>query len=50
LAYYLSMKKAPERTQMLKIAYEEEFERAAGEDRDRAGLSLTPVQNYYRVV
>jgi hypothetical protein len=50
LAYYLSMKKAPERTQMLKVAYEEEFERAAGEDRDRAGLKLTPVQNFYRVV
>ena len=50
LAYYLSMKKAPERTQMLRAAYEEEFDRAAGEDRDRAGLRLTPVQNFYRVV
>jgi hypothetical protein len=50
LAYYLSMKKAPERTQMLRAAYEEEFDRAAGEDRDRAALKLTPVQNFYRVV
>jgi hypothetical protein len=50
LAYYLSMKKAPERTQMLRAAYEEEFDRASGEDRDRAGLRLTPVQNFYRVV
>jgi len=50
LAYYLSMKKAPERTQMLRASYEEEFERAAGEDRDRAALKLTPVQNFYRVV
>ena len=50
LAYYLSLKKAPERTQMLRASYEEEFERAAGEDRDRAGLKLTPVQNFYRVV
>jgi phage-related protein len=50
LAYYLSLKKAPDRTQMLRAAYEEEFERAAGEDRDRAGLKLTPVQNFYRVV
>jgi phage-related protein len=50
LAYYLSLKKAPDRTQMLRAAYEEEFERAAGEDRDRAGLRLTPVQNFYRVV
>jgi hypothetical protein len=50
LAYYLSLKKAPDRTQMLRAAYEEEFERAAGEDRDRAGLKLTPSQNFYRVV
>ena len=50
LAYYISLKKAPERTQMLRASYEEEFERAAGEDRDRAGLKLTPVQNFYRVV
>jgi phage-related protein len=50
LAYYISLKKAPERTQMLRASYEEEFERAAGEDRDRAGLRLTPVQNFYRVV
>lgn len=50
LAYYISLKKAPERTQMLRASYEEEFQRAAGEDRDRAGLKLTPVQNFYRVV
>jgi len=50
LAYYIAMKKAPERVQLLKAVYEEEFERAAGEDRDRASLSLTPVQNFYRVV
>lgn len=50
LAYYIAMKKAPERVQLLKAVYEEEFERAAAEDRDRASLSLTPVQNYYRVV
>lgn len=50
LAYYLSIKKAPERVQLLKAVYEEEFERAAGEDRDRASLRLSPVQNYYRVV
>jgi hypothetical protein len=50
LAYYIAMKKAPDRVQLLKAVYEEEFERAAGEDRDRASLSLTPVQNFYRVV
>jgi hypothetical protein len=50
LAYYLSMKKAPERTQMLKAMYDEEFIRAASEDRDRASLNLTPGRSSYRVV
>jgi hypothetical protein len=50
LAYYIAMKKAPDRVQLLKAVYEEEFERAAGEDRDRASLTLAPVQNFYRVV
>ena len=50
LAYYISLKKAPERSQMLKIIYDEEFERAAQEDRDRAPLQLTPVRDFYRVV
>ncbi len=42
LAYYLSMKKAPERAQLLKAVYEEEFQRAAEEDEDRVSLFLTP--------
>jgi len=50
LAYYISMKKAPDRVQLLKAVYEEEFERAMAEDRDRASLRLTPSQNFYRVV
>lgn len=50
LAYYIAIKRAPERVQLLKAVYEEEFERAAAEDRDRAGLRLTPRQNFYRVV
>jgi hypothetical protein len=50
LAYYLSLKKAPERTQMLKGIYEEEFDKAAAEDRDRASLMLTPMRNFYGVV
>lgn len=50
LAYYLAIKKAPERVQLLKAVYEEEFERAASEDRDRAPLRLSSAQNYYRVV
>ena len=40
LAYYIAMKKAPDRVQILKALYEEEFARAATEDRDRASLTL----------
>ena len=50
LAYYIAMKKAPDRVQLLKAVYDEEFERAAQEDRDRAPLQLTPVRDFYRVV
>jgi|TARA_R100000654_G_scaffold4666_3_gene13699 hypothetical protein len=49
LAYYLSMKKAPNRIQLLKAVYEEEFERAMAEDRDRASFNVVPQLNYYRV-
>jgi hypothetical protein len=50
LAYYIAMKKAPERLQILKAVYEEEFERASAEDRDRANLRLTPSSTYYGFV
>jgi hypothetical protein len=46
LAYYLSLKKAPERTVVLKQLYEEEFARAAQEDRDIASVYLTPDLGY----
>tara|TARA_R110000744_G_scaffold221501_1_gene340503 strand:- start:65 stop:826 length:762 start_codon:yes stop_codon:yes gene_type:complete len=42
LAYYISLKKAPERTQILKALYEEEFLRAEEEDRDKASITLVP--------
>ena len=42
LAYYLSIKRAPDRIQMLKAVYEEEFERALSEDRDRASFNVAP--------
>ena len=48
LAYYLAMKRAPERLQILKAVYEEEFQRAAEEDRDRVSLKLTPAITYRR--
>lgn len=49
LAYYLSMKRVPERVQLLKAVYEEEFERAMTEDRDRASFNVQPSLDYYRV-
>ncbi len=49
LAYYISMKKAPERVQLLKAVYEEEFERARTEDRDRSSFNVTPQYQYLRV-
>tara|TARA_R100001244_G_scaffold120647_1_gene90252 strand:+ start:162 stop:830 length:669 start_codon:yes stop_codon:yes gene_type:complete len=49
LAYYLALKRAPNRVQMLKEVYEEEFERAAVEDRDRASFHVAPNFDYYRV-
>ena len=50
LAYYIAMKKTPERVKLLKAVYEEEFERAAAEDRDRSSLSLTPSSTYYQLI
>jgi hypothetical protein len=49
LAYYISMKRAPERMQLLKAVYEEEFQRAADEDEDRVPLQLQPGRGYLRV-
>jgi hypothetical protein len=46
LAYYIAMKRAPERMQILKAVYEEEFMRAADEDRDRVSLFLQPDSRY----
>ena len=42
LAYYLSLKIAPERTAQLKSIYEEEFRRAADQDEDRASFKIRP--------
>ena len=48
LAYYLAIKRAPDRVQLLKAVYEEEFERAASEDRDRASFNVQPTLAYTR--
>tara|TARA_R100000951_G_scaffold44849_1_gene38233 strand:- start:756 stop:1424 length:669 start_codon:yes stop_codon:yes gene_type:complete len=50
LAYYISLKKAPDRVQMLKAVYEEEMRRAIDEDRDRASFQITPSLRNYRIV
>ena len=49
LAYYLAIKKAPDRIQLLKAIYDEEFDRAQAEDRDRASFNVAPSLRYYRV-
>jgi hypothetical protein len=49
LAYYIAMKRTPERIQLLKAVYEEEFQRAADEDEDRVPLKLQPSIRYMRV-
>ncbi len=48
LAYYIAIKRAPQRIQILKAAYEEEFERAMTEDRDRASFNVVPRYEYFR--
>tara|TARA_B100001057_G_scaffold12051_2_gene11412 strand:+ start:11051 stop:11722 length:672 start_codon:yes stop_codon:yes gene_type:complete len=42
LAYYISIKRAPQRTAELKAIYEEEFRRAADQDEDKASFRLRP--------
>jgi len=49
LAYYISIKRAPNKAQLLKAVYEEELERAMTEDRDRASFKVVPQLEYFRV-
>jgi len=46
LAYYLAIKRAPQRTQELKLLYEDELQRALQEDGSSSSSFITP-QNYY---
>jgi len=48
LAYYIAIKKAPDRIQLLKTLYEEEMQRAMDEDRDRASFNVVPSLAYSR--
>ena len=46
LAYYLAMKKAPERLEAMKLIYEDEMKRALDEDGSRTSLYISP-QTYF---
>ena len=48
LAYYIALKRAPDRIQLLKPLYEEEMDRAMVEDRDRASFNIVPSLEYAR--
>ena len=50
LAYCIAMKRAPTRMADLKMSYEEDFFRAATEDRDRTSLQLVPTANSIQVM
>jgi len=49
LAYYIAMKKpeAEQRIPVLKAVYEEQFELAASEDREKAPLAFVPLADYF---
>ena len=49
LAYCIAMKRAPTRMADLKMSYEEDFFRAATEDRDRTSLQLVPTASSIQV-
>jgi len=47
LAYYIALKKNPQKAGILKQQYEQDFKLAADEDRNRASLILTPSRRFY---
>ena len=47
LAYYISMKRAPQLTGQLKVIYDEEFDRALSQDEERSSFHISPnLRNY----
>jgi hypothetical protein len=46
LAYYVSQKKAPQRTQEMKLLYEDELQRALAEDGSSSSVYISP-KTYY---
>ena len=49
LAYYLAVKRSPQRIGLLKQMYDEEWQRAAAEDSERVALRLVPTQQSLRI-
>ena len=49
LAYYIALKKAPDRVQLLKAMYEEEFDRALSQDEERASFRVAPDLRSYNI-
>jgi hypothetical protein len=49
LAYYLALKKAPEKVGMLKQMYDEEFQRALSQDEERASFRIAPDLRGYNI-
>jgi len=49
LAYYIALKKAPDRAQLLKAMYEEEFDRALSQDEERASFRVAPDLRSYNI-
>ena len=49
LAYYISVKRSPQRVPLLKAMYDEEWARAAAEDSERVPLRLVPTQSSLRI-
>jgi hypothetical protein len=47
LAYYIALKKNPQKAGLLKQQYEQDFKLASDEDRNRASLMLTPSRRFY---
>ena len=46
LAYYISLKRAPQMAAGLKAVYDEEFERTADANRERVSFRVKPAQAY----
>ena len=49
LAYYMAIKKAPEKVGMLKQMYDEEFQRALSQDEERASFRIAPDLRGYNI-